>query len=118
IGERVSPGTPCPRTGVWVPKQWLDGARDFNLAFCVEGRPMQPAYQILVAKEVNILAEFIPDWEPPKIDGYVGPLETRATDTIWHFVSQPVFQTVPASNLHLRCEAARTVVPFINPHVK
>ncbi|WP_240435858.1 hypothetical protein [Ralstonia solanacearum] len=107
IGERASPGTPCPRTGVWVPKQWRDGARDFNLAFCVEGRPMQPAYQILVGKEVNILAEFVPDWEPPKIDGYVGPLETRATDTIWYFVSQPVIQTVPASNLHLRCEAGQ-----------
>ena len=101
---KAEAGEPCPHTGVWVPKQWLDGANDFSLAFCMQGHPMQPAYQILVGKEVNILAEFIPDWEPPQIDGYVGPLETRATDTTWYFVSQPVVQATSPSSLHLRCE--------------
>ncbi|AOE91679.1 hypothetical protein LBM341_03428 (plasmid) [Ralstonia solanacearum] len=107
IGERVSPGTPCPRTGVWVPKQWLDGANDFSLAFCVQGQPMQPAYQVYWGKPLDVWADFpMPDDDDVE-ERSITLTETRAVDTTWYFVSQPTAQTVPASNLHLRCEAGQ-----------
>ena len=103
--EHVSPGTPCPRTGVWVPKQWIDGANDFSLAFCVQGNPMQPAYQIYWGKPLDVWADFpMPDDDDVE-ERSITLTETKAVDTTWYFVSQPVGQAMPATTLHLRCEA-------------
>lgn len=103
----VTPGSPCPRTGVWMPKQWLDGANDFSLAFCVQGQPMQPAYQVYRGEPIDIWADFpMPD-DSDVADRSITFLETRVADTTWYFVSQPIAQTAPASNLNLRCEAGK-----------
>ncbi len=88
------PGQRCPRSGVWVPEQGIEG---FSLAFCIEGRPMQPAYRILGE-------------EPDFLDIY--HKVTRAEDTTWFFVEKAdavtedagASQGAPARG---RCEAGR-----------
>ncbi|MRS98109.1 hypothetical protein GJQ57_05500 [Ralstonia pickettii] len=105
--ERVSPGAPCPRTGVWVPKQWIDGANDFSLAFCVQGHPMQPAYRIYWGKPLDVWADFpMPDDDDVE-ERSITLTETKAVDTTWYFVSQPVAQAMPTTTLHMRCEAGQ-----------
>ncbi|SOY73549.1 hypothetical protein [Cupriavidus taiwanensis] len=102
----VSPGTPCPQTGVWVPSQWLQGARDFSLAFCVQGRPMQPAFQLRIGKPYDILANYDLPEDDDADSGLITTLETTAVDTTWFFVEQPKAQQAASDDLrHLRCEA-------------
>ena len=67
------PGERCSRSGVWVPQQWLEGARDFSVAFAIEGRPMQPAFHIIGLKPSATFEDL------------TFPV-TRAEDTAWHFV--------------------------------
>lgn len=92
------PGTRCGRSGVWVPQQWLDGARDFSVAFAIEGRPMQPAFHII-------------GLEPDATFEGLTYRETRAVDTTWHFVhkSDSIHQGPSLSGadvaIRLRCEA-------------
>ena len=84
---RAKPGERCPRSGVWVPVQWADGqAGDFSLAFCIEGRPMQPAYQI-VGFEKHVVSEADPEHGLPEFASY--STVTRAVDTTWYFVEKP-----------------------------
>ena len=105
-GVHTSPGAPCPRTGVWVPKQWLDGAKDFSLAFCLQGQPMQPAYQVYWGEPIDVWADFpMPDDDDVE-ERSITLTETKAVDTTWYFVSQPIVQSVSADPTHLRCEAA------------
>ncbi|WP_006575640.1 hypothetical protein [Cupriavidus sp. HPC(L)] len=85
---RAKPGSLCPRTGVWVPEQWLDGENDFSVAFCVYGRPMQPAYQVYWGEPIDIWAEFPMPEDSDVEDRSIIFLETRAVDTNWYFVSQ------------------------------
>jgi hypothetical protein len=87
----VNPGDPCPRSGVWVPSQWLQGAKDFSLAFCVKGRPMQPAFQ-LFWEYAPIDPEFF-----SKADESAWKTETRALDTTWHFVDRPAASDSPTA---------------------
>lgn len=103
----VKPGMPCPRSGVWVPIQWLQGAQDVSLAFCVEGQPMQPAYQLYWGKPYDMWADFPLPGEANKETQLTTLLETKAVDTTWHFVSQPADPMPSAINLHLRCEAGQ-----------
>ncbi|WP_459199704.1 hypothetical protein ACQVRX_20090 (plasmid) [Ralstonia pseudosolanacearum] len=105
--QKAHPGSVCPRTGVWVPKQWLDGANDFSLAFCVQGQPMQPAYQMHWGKPYDIWADFpMPDDDDAE-ERLITPLETTAVDTTWYFVLQPAAHAAPADHLPLRCEAGQ-----------
>ncbi|AZU58364.1 hypothetical protein DOT66_15930 [Ralstonia pseudosolanacearum] len=87
--EKVNPGAPCPRTGVWVPKQWLDGANDFSLAFCVEGQPMQPAYRIKGLELNNPFAGFDEEMAAEYEAIATGSPVTEAVDTTWLFVEKP-----------------------------
>ena len=100
----AKPGESCPRTGVWVPAQWADGnAGDFSLAFCMDGRPMQPAYRIEV--EVSNASD---DPDFPLIRR---SLKTTALDTTWYFVPNAAESTTSAAvreaAQRLRCEAGR-----------
>ncbi|RYO77269.1 hypothetical protein DL763_010032 [Monosporascus cannonballus] len=105
FGEQVHPGDRCPRTGVWVPRQWLDGATDFSLAFCVEGHPMQPAYRIKGLELNNPFSGYDEEMAAEYEAIAMGSPVTEAVDTTWHFVSQPVAQPTSLPHLHLRCEA-------------
>ncbi|MFV8628925.1 hypothetical protein ACNRDB_05475 [Ralstonia pseudosolanacearum] len=87
--KRVSPGAPCPYTGVWVPKQWLDGANDFSLAFCVEGQPMQPAYRIKGLELNNPFTGFDEEMAAEYEAIATGSPVTEAVDTTWLFVEKP-----------------------------
>jgi hypothetical protein len=106
----AKPGQRCPRTGVWVPSQWIDdGAGDFSLAFCLEGRPMQPAYRI-VGREVRDVWEEYDlklgvEHEPVDPHLLSGTLVTQAEDTTWYFMHKPeALKQLPARP-RLRCEA-------------
>ncbi len=104
---QAKPGDRCPRSGVWVPAQWADeGAGDFSLAFCVEGRPMQPAYHI-VGREKHVVREADPEYGLDEFATYSS--KTQAVDTTWYFVHKPDVrggeQPNPQSPLRLRCEA-------------
>ncbi len=104
---QAKPGDRCPRSGVWVPAQWADeGANDFSLAFCIEGRPMPPAYKIL-GLEKHVISEAKPEHGLPEFASY-SP-KTKAVDTTWYFVHKPDVrggeQPNPQSPLRLRCEA-------------
>ncbi|CAM3493483.1 hypothetical protein [Cupriavidus taiwanensis] len=104
---RAKAGEPCPQTGVWVPAQWLHGAKDFSLAFCVRGRLMQPAFQLHWGKPYDIWAEFpLPDEDPE--DRLITPLKTTAVDTVWHFVARPAVQPAAAEAPHLRCQSSQS----------
>ena len=107
LAEQVRPGASCPRTGVWVPKQWLDGATDFSLAFCVQGRPMQPAYRIKGLELNNPFVGYDEEMAVEYAAIATGSPVTEAVDTTWHFVSQPAAWAMTAANLHLRCEAGQ-----------
>ncbi|WP_335340554.1 hypothetical protein [Cupriavidus nantongensis] len=80
----VSPGQICPRTGVWVPSQWIAGASDFSLAFCVEGLSMQPAYKI-IRLDMWPLDEKAGSALEPNLELEGEPV-TKAMNTTWHFV--------------------------------
>jgi hypothetical protein len=107
----AKPGEPCPRSGVWVPSQWLQGARDFSLAFCIKGHLMQPAYQLFWDEPRLMLGEslkekFLRDGIP--LDNFYSapPLETRALDTTWYFLAQPAAPTeTPVLPNLLHCDA-------------
>ena len=108
IANSVRPGAPCPQTGVWVPKQWhQDGASDFSLAFCIEGQPMQPAYRIRGLELNNPFSGYDNEMAAEYEAMTTGSPVTEAVDTTWYFVSQPAAQAMPASALHLRCEAGQ-----------
>ena len=105
VAESARPGTTCPRTGVWVPKQWYqEGASDFSLAFCIEGHPMQPAYRIRGLELNNPFAGYDDEMAAEYEATVPGSPVTEAVDTTWYFVSQPVAQATSPSSLHLRCE--------------
>lgn len=108
VGLYVSPGDSCPRTGVWVPKQWLDGAIDFSLAFCVQGQPMQPAYRIKGLELNNPFAGYDDEMAAEYEATAIGSPVTEAADTTWYFVSQATDEAGPVSGFHLRCEAGET----------
>ncbi|SPA52984.1 hypothetical protein [Cupriavidus taiwanensis] len=102
----VFPGQTCPRTGVWVPSQWIEGASNFSLAFCVEGLSMQPAYQIIGLDMWHLDDEdggtLEPDWE------LEGDPVTKATNTTWHFVENgSMDQKSPIGEYRLRCEGGQ-----------
>lgn len=104
---RSAPGSRCPQSGVWAPAQWVDeGASVFSLAFCIEGRPMQPAYEIL-GLEKHVISEAEPEHGLEEFASY-SP-KTKAVDTTWYFVEKPTTHTVkrsePATTIRLRCEA-------------
>lgn len=103
IDHRIQaiPGQLCPRTGVWVPSQWADeGAGNFSLAFCVEGRAMQPAYQILGLQK-HVISEAEPEYGLEEFASY-SP-KTKAVATTWYFVEKaaPLAQQ-PADEAFLR----------------
>jgi hypothetical protein len=112
-GLTAKPGARCSRTGVWMPQQWLDGAHDYSLAFCVEGRPMQPAYRILGKAVRDIWADYYSElgWDRGPIDPshMIGSLVTRAEDTTWHFVHKPddTWAKAPAAPTRQRCEGGQ-----------
>jgi hypothetical protein len=106
---KAKPGDRCVRTGVWVPEQWVNGAGDFSLAFCVEGRPMQPAYRI-AGLEKNVVREADPEHGLDEFATY--DKVTKAEDTVWYFVHKPDASAEKATNdtsntLRLRCEAGQ-----------
>ncbi|MDK3022119.1 hypothetical protein QO239_05800 [Cupriavidus taiwanensis] len=80
------PGKPCPRTGVWVPVQWLEGANDFSLAFCIQGRPMQPAYRIVGLELSNPFDGFDDEMAAEYEAIAKGSPVTESVDTTWSFV--------------------------------
>ncbi|SOZ20189.1 conserved hypothetical protein [Cupriavidus taiwanensis] len=84
----ISPGEPCPRTGVWVPAQWLGGENNFSLAFCVQGQPMQPAYRIIGLKVSNPFAGFDDEMAAEYEAIAKGSPVTQAVDTTWTFVEK------------------------------
>ena len=103
------PGEPCPRNGVWVPAQWADDhAGDFSLAFCMQGRPMQPAYQVL-GLEKHVISEAEPEHGLEEFASY-SP-KTKAVDTTWYFVEKAASGVLqPAADKttpRLRCEAGQ-----------
>ena len=107
LGLHVRPGSLCPRTGVWVPKQWLNGASDFSLAFCVQGHPMQPAYQIYWGEPIDVWADFpMPDSDDAEESAMI-LTETKAVDTTWYFVSRPIDSVASVDSLRIRCEAGQ-----------
>lgn len=61
-------GDTCPWTGVWIPEQGLES---HSLTFAIEGRPMQPAYEVVEMKEDR------------NFEGLFYPI-TKARDTAWH----------------------------------
>ncbi|CAM3493350.1 hypothetical protein [Cupriavidus taiwanensis] len=90
----VKPGEPCPQTGVWIPSQWLRGADDFSLAFCVQGQPMQPAFRLRWGKPFDMLANFdLPD--DGDDTGFISFLETTALDSDWYLVEKPSSCQIP-----------------------
>ena len=97
----AKPGDRCPRTGVWAPRQWIDErAGDFSLAFCLEGRPMQPAYQIEI--------EVSNGSDDPEFPFIRRDKVTHAVDTTWYYVHKPDVAAMHAQAskpLRLRCEA-------------
>lgn len=107
VGQSVCPGERCPRTGVWVPKQWLDGATDFSLAFGVEGRPMQPAYRIKGLELNNPFIGYDEEMAAEYEAIATGLPVTEAVDTIWYFVTQPIHKTDSIDDMRLRCEAGQ-----------
>ncbi|UZD54991.1 hypothetical protein [Caldimonas aquatica] len=113
-GIQARPGERCPRTGVWVPAQWADeGAGNFSLAFCIEGRAMQPAYRITGREVVDIWEDYDRqlgiEHEPDDLTEVTGTLKTVAVDTTWYFVHKPDVRGGEQPNwqspVRLRCEA-------------
>lgn len=99
------PGERCPRSGVWIPEQ---GLKEYSLAFCIEGRPMQPAYHI-IHREVNFPFE---GGDQEMRDEWLqisnGSPVTRAEDTTWYFVAAPATdQPLEPSPYRGRCEAGQ-----------
>jgi hypothetical protein len=82
----VVPGKPCPRSGVWVPVQWLQGAGDFSLAFCIQGRPMQPAYRIVGLELSNPFDGFDDEMAADYEAIAKGSPVTEAVDTTWSYL--------------------------------
>jgi hypothetical protein len=113
-GMKNVPGGRCPQTGVWVPCQWSDdGSGDYNLAFCIEGRPMPPAYKI-AGREVEDIWEDYDcklgiEHKPEDLSQLSGTLKTVAEDTTWYFVgpAQDAAASTPVETTsdRLRCEA-------------
>lgn len=83
----VVPGKPCPRTGVWVPVQWLQNANDFSLAFAIQGRPMQPAYRILGLELSNPFDGFDDEMAAEYEAIAKGSPVTEAVDTTWFYLA-------------------------------
>ncbi len=83
----TAPGHSCPRTGVWIPKQWLDGATDFSLAFCIQGQPMQPAYRIRGLEISNPFADYDEEMAADYEAIAEGSPVTEAVDTTWFLVN-------------------------------
>ncbi|WP_019561862.1 hypothetical protein [Caldimonas manganoxidans] len=111
---QAKPGDRCPRSGVWVPAQWADeGAGDFSLAFCIEGRAMQPAYRITGREVEDIWEDYDRklgiEHEAPDFTEVAGTLKTVAVDTTWYFLEKADMnagvQRTPETSLRLRCEA-------------
>ncbi|WP_395139742.1 hypothetical protein [Schlegelella aquatica] len=106
-GIQAKAGERCPRSGVWVPAQWADeDSNSFSLSFCIEGRPMPPAYQIL-GLEKHVISEAEPEHGLPEFASY-SP-KTKAVDTTWYFVHKPDVRggerPNSQSSVRLRCEA-------------
>lgn len=93
--------SPLRRVGTVAMGRWQ--CRDFSLAFCMEGRPMQPAYRIEV--EVSNASD---DPDFPLIRR---SLKTTALDTTWYFVPQAsdsiASGTAEQGAVRLRCEAGQ-----------
>jgi len=111
---QAKPGDRCPRSGVWVPAQWADeGAGDFSLAFCIEGRAMQPAYRITGREVEDIWVDYDRklgiEHEATDPTELTGTLRTLAVDTTWYFVHKPETgageRRTSETLLRLRCEA-------------
>ncbi|WP_373376670.1 hypothetical protein [Cupriavidus nantongensis] len=105
----TAPGHACPRSGVWVPKQWLDGAKDFSLAFGVHGQPMQPAYRIIGLETDNPFAGFDDEMAEAYEAVAQGSPVTEAMDTTWFFIDPAPISTQGAEDqtYHMRCEAGQ-----------
>ncbi|WP_427306825.1 hypothetical protein [Cupriavidus sp. H39] len=101
----TAPGHACPRSGVWVPKQWLDGATDFSLAFGVHGQPMQPAYRIIGLETDNPFAGYDEEMAEEYEAIAEGSPVTEAHDTTWFFIEAAPSSQQSAEDNHMRCEA-------------